>query len=429
MTTASKYSDGLGRNSAATSKDATAKDATFKEQRTTPPDTPEFSREIAQLPQRDSPLENHAYLEHGSELRPSQVRLILFPEAIDEIAAHAMSDMHSEVGGVLLGQAYRHLDMLYVDVRSALPVLSDDHGPIHFTFNADSWSDIHRERMQRHANLAIVGWFHTHPGLGVFFSGDDVVVQSAAFVLPWHTALVIDPVRARMTCFAWERGEMNGLPGFFEILSGLDSASRLPWRFQRGEIWNQSSIERLAAEQGVATRQSYGLNNPSPWLAVLGSALAILLSLALLVGGLLPLSSRNEALQNVVASLSDRTIQEANANGSAICPGGALQIYSPLPEERVTYGQEITLVGNAAADQTRFYRLDVRPSGEQTWWQLGSLRRRVHAGKFLTWDTASFAPGAYELRLAATNRAGDILAQPPPCVISFELSAAPDGTS
>ena len=136
MTTASKYSDGLGRNSAATSndatsKDATSKDATSKEQRTTPPDTPEFAREIAQLPQRDSPLENHAYLEHGSELRPSQVRLILFPEAIDEIAAHAMSDMHSEVGGVLLGQAYRHLDMQYVDVRSALHELSEDHSPIH----------------------------------------------------------------------------------------------------------------------------------------------------------------------------------------------------------------------------------------------------------------------------------------------------------
>lgn len=407
MTTASNFSDGAGNGYDLSGK---------RQNRTTT-----ALGEAERLPQRDSPLGVHAYQLHGEELQTTQPRLVLFPEAIKQFSAHATSDLQSEVGGVLLGAAYRQGAELYVEVRAALPVLSNDHGPVHFTFNADAWSQIHRDRTEQYPDLNIVGWFHTHPGLGIFFSGDDVIVHSAAFVLPWHVAIVVDPLSKRMGAFAWDARKLEALPGFFEILTAPESPSRLRWKLQRGEIWNESYMERLVAQRRNQSEARIGWPRLTTRHAVLMSTIAILLSLGLLVGGLLPLHSQNQALHSVVSALAERTIQQANASGAASCTDKSLQIYAPLPDDRIPYGTEITLVGSADATTAASYRLDVRPAGEQTWWSLGSFRRSISGGEFLRWDTTSFAPGSYQLRLSAADTSGEVMSEPAACIIRFQL--------
>lgn len=51
--------------------------------------------------------------------------------------------------------------------------------------------------------MKIVGWYHSHPGFGVFMSGTDVITQRRYFPRDFHVALVIDPI--------------NGDRGFFKI--------------------------------------------------------------------------------------------------------------------------------------------------------------------------------------------------------------------
>lgn len=379
--------------------------------------------DINRLPERKSSLRSHPFQFRGAEPTPNQPRLILFPDAVKKIAAHALGEMRSEVGGVLLGAAYRKGDELYVEVYAALPAQSDDHGPIHFTFNADAWAGVHRDKAERYPDLDIVGWFHTHPGLGIFFSGDDVVVHSAAFVLPWHIAMVIDPLSKRMGCFAWDDGELRPLPGFYEILESDDAPSRLPWTLQRGEVWTESYVERLAAQRHERRQTEERRFQVTPLHGVIVSALALLLSLGLLVGGILPMSSENKTLRAVVSGLAEQNIARANGEGIASCPDSTLHIYSPLPGEQVPYGQEITLVGAASVDGAGSYHLEIRPNGEQVWWPLGEFRRATETGPFLSWDTSSFAPGVYELRLSAADQFGAILESPAPCIVRFELSA------
>ena len=106
------------------------------------------------------------------------------------------------------------------EVKAALPAVSSDHGPVHFTFSADSWARLHRDRTAHYAQLDIIGWFHTHPGLGVFYSSDDVVVHTAAFTLPWHVGLVVDPLGNHASYFGWQDG--------VSAIVGLGPASR-PW--------------------------------------------------------------------------------------------------------------------------------------------------------------------------------------------------------
>jgi proteasome lid subunit RPN8/RPN11 len=41
----------------------------------------------------------------------------------------------------------------------------------------------------------IVGWYHSHPKLGAFFSGTDRATQRAFFNHPYSVGLVVDPWR------------------------------------------------------------------------------------------------------------------------------------------------------------------------------------------------------------------------------------------
>lgn len=409
MTTASSYSDeALGE--AVTGDDARIKASSAH-------------ADINRLPERDTALRGRPFQFRGGQLGPDQPRIVLFPQAVDKMAAHALGDVRSEVGGVLLGSAFRNASELYVEVQAALPAQTDDHGPIHFTFNADAWAQIHRDRAEKYPELDIVGWFHTHPGLGIFFSGDDVVVHSAAFVLPWHVAMVVDPLSKRMGCFAWDEGELRALPGFYEILDSDDAPTCLPWTLQRGEVWTESYVERMVAQRAEHSRDTERGFQVTPMHGIIAATFAILLSLGLLFGGILPMSSENETLRTMVAGLAEQNIEQANRDGTASCPDSGLRIYSPLPGEQVTYGQEITLVGTAAATGAGSYNLEIRPNGEQIWWPLGEFRRAVQTGPFLSWDTTSFAPGAYELRLSAVSQSGEVLESPLPCTVRFELSA------
>ncbi len=409
MTTASSYSD------EAYGETVTGNDARIKARAA--------HADIERLPERDTALRSLPFQFRGAQLGPNQPRVVLFPQAVDMMAAHALGDVRSEVGGVLLGSAFRKAGELFVEVQAALPAQTDDHGPIHFTFNADAWAQIHRDRAEKHPELDIVGWFHTHPGLGIFFSGDDVVVHSAAFVLPWHVAMVIDPLSKRLGCFAWDEGELKALPGFYEILDSGDAPTRLPWSLQRGEVWTESYVERMVAQRAERRREAEGGFQVTPMHSIIAAAFAILLSLGLLIGGILPMSSENETLRTVLAGLAEQNLEQANRDGTASCPDSALRIYSPLPGEQVTYGKEITLVGTAAATGAGSYNLEIRPNGEQVWWPLGEFRRAVQTGPFLSWDTSSFAPGVYELRLSAVAQSGETLQSPSPCTIRFELSA------
>ena len=118
----------------------------------------------------------------------------------------------------MLGRAFRSNGQAYVEVRAAIPAVTKDHGPVHFTFTADAWSQLHKDRSENYPDLDIVGWFHTHPDLGVFYSSDDVVVHSAAFTLPWHMGMVVDPIRKEAGFFGWKEGVLERLPVFMKCM-------------------------------------------------------------------------------------------------------------------------------------------------------------------------------------------------------------------
>jgi proteasome lid subunit RPN8/RPN11 len=232
---------------------------------------------------------------HGHAPAGDQVRVFISQAALQQIDEHAHSDLESEVGGVLMGHLREGEAHLSIEVLAALPAVTDDHGPVHFTFTADAWARIHEDRSDQYPDLQIVGWFHTHPDLGVFYSADDVVVHSAAFVMPWQVGLVVDPIRLEGCLFGW-RSVPNDMTqpllipinGYYERL-GEQPVSYATWEFVRSTIWQNSYLpEETGAPQPdpdlyLPDNDWPALPQISPWWGVLLGGLSLLISLILLL--------------------------------------------------------------------------------------------------------------------------------------------------
>ena len=50
-------------------------------------------------------------------------------------------------------------------------------------------------------DYVLVGWYHSHPGLGCFMSQTDIETQKRMFNAPFHTALVVDPIKGEVKAY------------------------------------------------------------------------------------------------------------------------------------------------------------------------------------------------------------------------------------
>ncbi|NCF64418.1 MAG: hypothetical protein GWP61_00490 [Chloroflexi bacterium] len=374
------------------------------------------------LPVQTPPVLAEDCLLHGQAVEAGEVTIILSQVALKHVAAHSYSNLECEVGGALLGHAYRNNGRVYLEVHAALPAVTEDQGPVHFTFTADAWSRLHQDRTEYFPDLAIVGWFHTHPDLGVFYSSDDVVVHSAAFTLPWHVGLVLDPIRKETSFFGWNAGELVPYSGFYEMRD-LQPYSLLEWQVVHSQIWDHAYDYHEA--QGPSSNTVYlppsnrmALPALKPYMGFALAAIGLLLSLFLLVAWVLPLTREVDRLQNMVIVLADTALADSNA---ALCPDPQLRILAPLSGGRTLVGSTIEVTGTAMIANAARYQINVRPAESARWTLVDTRRKGTKLGQLAAWDTASAPVGDYEMRLTAVDSNNIRLSGSPPCAIAIRL--------
>ena len=385
---------------------------------------PQGHAEIATLPQRQPPSLVEACLLHGHAPMPPQVSVIMHQDALAQVKAHATSNLRTELGGALLGKAYQHNGTVFVEIEAALPATSGDHGPVHFTFNADSWRQLQQDKADQYPHLDMVGWFHTHPGLGVFYSGDDVVVHSAAFTLPWHVGLVVDPIRSEACFFGWSGPDLVPFRGFYERLDEQEN-SVVAWQVVRTSVWDEpydparhgALAETQSGSRVVTSGSQTAVGAAGGLLGLVVGGLGLLLSFFLFVGGIVPLNSQVNDLEQVVLTLA-----EQNAINTAVCPAPTMRILSPGHEAAIFQGSDVDFVGTADFPAPTRYRLEVRLVGSNTWQLVDAFRRSQTLGTLATWDTSAFAAAAYDVRLIAVDANNVRLADAPVCQTAVTLT-------
>lgn len=116
---------------------------------------------------------------------------IHFPRGVqEEVEAHCFSRVDAEVGGFLIG----HIDDEGTHVTAAHAALAAQSGQTHLTFTHDAWDEILPLLESDYPGQAIVGWYHSHPGFGVFLSEYDIFIQENFFGADGQVALVVDPL-------------------------------------------------------------------------------------------------------------------------------------------------------------------------------------------------------------------------------------------
>jgi len=128
-----------------------------------------------------------------------------------------------EICGALIGQ----LTDARVEVVGAVPGEGASHGGAHVTFTQEAWVRIHEERADRFPGQRIVGWYHSHPGFGVFLSEHDTFIHKNFFTGPGNLAWVYDPLSEEEGCFGWSRGQIRRLTHFSVVSDADDSAGVL----------------------------------------------------------------------------------------------------------------------------------------------------------------------------------------------------------
>ena len=128
-------------------------------------------------------------------------------DILEELKELSKIDIQREHGGILYGLPYEDPSGIYfVFVTAAIPALHTTGSSTHLRFNEESWQEIWKT-MSRLDNQIMVGWYHTHPDLGVFMSGTDRKTHALYFPNVWQLAIVIDPVKDKIGYFYGSSGQ------------------------------------------------------------------------------------------------------------------------------------------------------------------------------------------------------------------------------
>jgi len=132
-------------------------------------------------------------------------------QAYQYMLEHCNSDLSNEVGGVLAGNAYidPETELKYVYIEAGVEAKFSEKSAAQMRFTGRTWEYIFSELDEKYNNLVLVGWYHTHPGLSVFMSGNDKYIQNKFFNYFWQVAVVVDSVANRIGLFYGPKSQPN----------------------------------------------------------------------------------------------------------------------------------------------------------------------------------------------------------------------------
>src|SRR5439155_7180233 len=128
-----------------------------------------------------------------------QPRVSIEGEVLRQIRQHARSNSKTEVCGVLIGAE----NGSGVSISARIPGLNAAQAGTYVTFTQDTWEHIYKIKDKEYPDERIVGWYHSHPGFGVFLSDHDTFIHKNFFSSELQVAWVYDPHSDEEGCFGW----------------------------------------------------------------------------------------------------------------------------------------------------------------------------------------------------------------------------------
>jgi len=142
-----------------------------------------------------------------AKLAPARLEVEIDSEVVRTIRQHARSSSKTEVCGVLIGQDRDRR----VQIATCIEGENAEGAGAHVTFTQDTWEHIYAVKDKKYPDERIVGWYHSHPGFGIFLSEHDTFIHKNFFSSPGQIAWVYDPHSDEEGCFGWVDGQIERL--------------------------------------------------------------------------------------------------------------------------------------------------------------------------------------------------------------------------
>lgn len=308
------------------------------------------------------------------------LRIHFQASAADDIAEHTRADASVEQGGVLVGLIDQTSGTL--TISGSIRAEGAEGTKTSLTFTHDAWDHIGAQMSELWASHQIVGWYHSHPGFGIFLSEFDRFICDNFFSEPWQVAYVIDPI--------------SGDDGFFARVDG--SLSRLP-------DWDLCARMDAPKPERSVTEPVHRVDFVAPPVQVVSSrttpfAAAVV---GLVVGSLLfgvLFRSSPERVRFAAPTTSDGRMF-VDPGSVAIGREGALYVGEPGVLRRASGGGAVAIaVVGGDANVARVPPVAVAPDGSVFYVDSTALLHRVVG------SVASPSTGGVTMEVAGPDRAG-----------------------
>jgi proteasome lid subunit RPN8/RPN11 len=135
----------------------------------------------------------------------AQPNILVVVEAWVRILNH-LEFHRTEQGGLLLGYAARSQERSgghTLLVAQSVPAQALSSSSVSLTIAPETWTHAQREisRLPSSEHAQVIGWYHSHPNLGAFFSETDRHTQRSFFRQDYSLGIVIDPIRSEVKAY------------------------------------------------------------------------------------------------------------------------------------------------------------------------------------------------------------------------------------
>jgi proteasome lid subunit RPN8/RPN11 len=187
--------------------------------------------------------------------RDARTMVFLKPSALTVITKHGKSSVDKEVMGILLGHVFDCpvSKKRYDKVEVAIPSKLAKGTSTRVEFDHDAWAEVLAQKEILYPSMRIIGWYHTHPNLGAFYSSADEFCHKFAFPNAWQIGFTYDPVNNSGAFFGWDNDAAIALlEGFYELLESNYTFSRIAnlginWDFKRITVKRQERPGKAAS--------------------------------------------------------------------------------------------------------------------------------------------------------------------------------------
>lgn len=127
-----------------------------------------------------------------------------------DVIDHLSGNNKIELCGVLVGDVCKDENERQVLILDgSIRGENAESGSAEVKFTHNTWEYIFNELDKNFPGKKIMGWYHSHPGFGVFLSEMDLFIHHNFFCLPTQVALVVDPKSNECGLFTYHEGKVQ----------------------------------------------------------------------------------------------------------------------------------------------------------------------------------------------------------------------------